>query len=181
MTPKERENLVNTLNLEYGATYRYDLQVRRFPYAKAVSLLEGVRRNEAEHIGIAMKAIEEDVTGAPEGFKSLWLHLKLNLDFEKLAVKIYSQSANEAETEEVRETFRDLLKSEAGHVRLFTQMIKDIEEGVFPKIFFCPLCGWEMDYGADAEAGAVQKCVKCGAKYELVIENGDYLLQKARV
>ena len=180
MTDTERKNLITTLNLEYGATHRYALQGRRFVQAGVVSLIEGVRRNEGDHIEEVMELLEADADGAPEGYKTLYLHTKLNLEFEKEAVRLYGQFSKEAEDPALRETFRKLLKSEAGHVRLFEDVLKKMEEGTLPKIFFCPLCGWEMDYGQDGKAGQVEKCEKCGARYELIIENGDFALKAAQ-
>ncbi|RJP75393.1 MAG: hypothetical protein C4524_11790 [Candidatus Zixiibacteriota bacterium] len=179
MTDIERRNLIATLNLEYGATYRYLLQAQRFLSPRAVALIEGVRRNEADHIAFMLNLLENDITEAPEGFKTLYLHLKLNLAFEQEAVKFYGQFSREAEDPAIRDTFRTLLKSEAGHVRLFEEMIKALEEGSFPRIFLCPLCGWEINYGPGAGAGAVQKCEKCGARFELILENGDFALKAA--
>lgn len=180
MNETERKNLITTLNLEYGATYRYNLQAKRFLQPGAVALIEGVRRNEDEHIEDVMQALEANADGAPKGYKTLYLHTKLNLEFEKEAVRIYGQFAREAEDPSLRDTFRKLLKSENGHVRLFEDMIKQMEEGTFPRMFYCPLCGWELDYGQDAQPGQVEKCAKCGARYELVIENGDFALKAAQ-
>lgn len=177
MTDTERQNLITTLNLEFAATHRYALQVKRFLQPQAVSLIEGVRRNEGDHIEEVMRILEKDADGAPPGYRTLYLHLKLNLAFEKDAVKFYGGFSREAEDPALRETFRNLLKAEAGHVRLFEEMIKKIEEGRFPRVFLCPLCGWEIDYGQQAQVGAVQKCDKCGARYELIIENGDFALK----
>ncbi|MFH1862240.1 MAG: ferritin-like domain-containing protein [bacterium] len=176
MTETELKNLTLTLNLEYGATYRYDLQVDRFTSPKVVALLEGVRRNEADHIAKVMQLVEASAESAPQGFRSLYTHLKLNLEFEREAVRIYSQAARETENPEVRELFRELVKSEAGHVRLFGELIRELDEGRYPRVFFCPLCGWELDYGDQAALGDIRKCEKCGVKYELTIENGDYQL-----
>ncbi len=178
MTDKERQNLITTLNLEYGAAYRYQRQIGRFAHPRMVALIEGVRRNEAEHVDIVLQQLEGQAGQAPPGFKTLHLHLQLNLAFEKEAVKYYGQSSREAEDPQIRDLFRQLLKSEAGHVRLFEEMLGELEAGRFPKIFFCPLCGWEIEYETASQAGAVQKCAKCGARYELVLEAGDYALKE---
>jgi len=177
MNETDRKNLINTLNLEYGATYRYALQTARFNHPRAVALIEGVRRNEADHIALVMKRLEADTGLAPKGFKSLFLHLKLNLAFEMEAVKFYGQFYRETEDSETREMFRELMKSEGGHVRVFEALIQELEEGRFPKIFLCPLCGWEIDFGSDAASGAEGRCEKCGARYELTIVEGDFTLK----
>jgi rubrerythrin len=179
MTETERKNLVATLNLEYGATKRYELQVARMTSPRAVALLEGVRRNEADHVGEALRALERESDGSSQGFRTLELHLKLNLEFEKEAVQAYTRFSREAEDPALREVFRGLLKAEVGHVRVFEQLLKEIAEGRYPKVFLCPLCGWEIDYGAEAGAGAVQKCDKCGARFALALEAGDFVLRAA--
>ncbi len=175
MNDRERQNLINTLNLEYGATQRYTLQTTRFNHPRAVALIEGVRRNEAEHIATTMAMLEAETGSYPEGFKTLYLHLKLNLDFEKEAVRYYGECYRQAEDPAVKQTFRELMKSEAGHVRLFEEMIRELDEGRFPRVFLCPLCGWEIDFGREPK----MKCDKCGAIYELAIEQGDFALKAA--
>jgi rubrerythrin len=177
MNDTDQKNLINTLNLEYGATYRYALQTTRFNHPRAVALIEGVRRNEADHIALVMKRLEAEAGPAPEGFKSLFLHLKLNLVFEYEAVKFYGQYYRETEDPVVRETFRELMKAEGGHVRVFEALIQELEEGRFPKVFLCPLCGWEIDFSTDASTGTINRCEKCGARYELTIVEGDFTLK----
>ena len=106
-------------------------------------------------------------------------HLRLNLDFEKTANAEYARFAREAEDAELKKIFQQLAYSEAGHVRLFQQLIEQIEANMYPVIVYCPVCGWEIDFGTHPQEETPLRCAQCKQQVKLAIVAGDYIAQPA--
>jgi hypothetical protein len=43
---------------------------------------------------------------------------------------------------------------------------------------FCPLCGWQIDFGAAPAEGTEGKCPMCPGKYALRLAGGDWALDR---
>ncbi|HEY3418720.1 MAG TPA: ferritin-like domain-containing protein [Armatimonadota bacterium] len=173
----DMDQVIAALNLEYGANRRYGYQIEGSPFSRLNAILEGVRRSEGGHIDelvARLKARHADAE-AGRGFATMLTHLKLDLEFERAAVDAYSRFAREAEDPELKAMFRDLTASEAGHIKMFEGIIAEIEANTYPVVIYCPVCGWEMDYGANPPAGTVQRCAKCKQKIALNIVDGDFV------
>ncbi|MBD3168577.1 MAG: hypothetical protein GF307_03770 [candidate division Zixibacteria bacterium] len=175
----DRNNWSETLMLEWSATYRYIMQTKIFNNPKLVGLIDGIMRNEADHIDISTDFLMNDFKTDVKGFRTTLFYLYQNLEFEKVANKTYGRFRRESEDEEVKAKFQELVKSEAGHVKIFRELIEAIEAGKFPVIVICPVCGWEINYGESPEEGTVLKCEKCKVDFELVEENGDWDVVRA--
>jgi rubrerythrin len=175
---KDIQNLVTTLNLEYGANRRYDFQIGRMQNPKLIGVLEGVRRNEGDHIDASLDILKENMPKEKvDGFASVLMFMRQNLEFEQIAAKTYAQFSQEASDPELKQMFKDLARSEVGHVNIFKDMIKSIEEGSFPVLFGCLTCGWELDFSTNPAEGVKIRCPKCGAIFELYIENDDFKIK----
>jgi rubrerythrin len=180
ISPKDLQNTTTTLNLEYGATQRYIYQVENLTHPGINSLLEGLRRNEADHIDMAVAKLKEALPEEDKkGFATALLHLRMNLEFERIANKTYAEFMRNAESPEMKELFRDLMRSEAGHVGVIKDVIDKIEKGEYPVLFYCPVCGWELNYGPSPEVGAEVRCAKCGQTFALGLQDGDFVITKA--
>lgn len=172
------DNVVAALNLEYGAHRRYEYQTQRSPFSQLNSVLEGVRRTEGGHIDALVAVIKSKQAVDPQvgrGFATMLTHLRLNLEFERVANAEYARFAREAQDMELKKTFQHLAHSEAGHIRLFQQLIEQIEANSYPVIVYCPVCGWEIDYGVNPTEGTVLRCAQCKQKVTLGIEDGDFV------
>lgn len=180
ISPKDLENISTTLNLEYGATHRYVYQQLNLTHPRVNAFLEGLRRNESDHIEWAMAELKEaQPDDEKKGFASLLLHLRMNLEFEKIANRTYGQFYREAESEHMKELFKALMRSEAGHMNVLKDIIGKIEAGEYPVMFYCPVCGWELDYGARPEVETTLKCAKCNKDFALKIVDGDFAIEVA--
>lgn len=105
--------------------------------------------------------------------------LHADLTFEEAAVKRYGQMAVEASDPEVVALFKGLALAEAGHRRGLRHMIAAVEDPGRPVVLFCPLCGWEIDFGPDPDEGATGKCRMCPGKFALRLdESGDWTMQR---
>lgn len=176
-------NVVAALNLEYGANRRYQYQIGELTHPGLTSLLEGVMRTEGDHVDSALKYLDrrlQEKSGLPgaKGFLRPLLHMRLNQEFEEVARETYSQFARETEDQALRTLFTDQARSEMGHVNIFKGAVEAIEKGEYPVAFFCPLCGWEIEYGVSPEEGTAKVCPKCGAKFSLSIKEGDWALTR---
>lgn len=179
ISAKDLENITTTLNLEYGATHRYVYQAGALTHPRINAFLEGLRRNESDHIEIAVAELKKAQPEADKnGFATALLHLRMDLEFEKIANRTYGQFYREAESPEMKETFKALMRSEAGHMGVLKQVIEQIEAGEFPVMFYCPICGWELDYGARPALGAEIRCAKCGQTFALKMDEGDYIVSQ---
>lgn len=172
------ENVIAALNLEYGAHRRYAYQIEESPFPALNTILEGVRRTEGDHVAAMIAYLKQAQADAPEvgrGFATMLTHLRLNLEFERAALAAYAQFAREAEDPALRQTFHALSRSEAGHINLFKDLIARIESNTYPVRVYCPVCGWEMDYGPAPAAGTVLRCPQCKAQIALTLVEGDYV------
>ncbi|HEX2952307.1 MAG TPA: ferritin-like domain-containing protein [Armatimonadota bacterium] len=173
------ENVTEALNLEYGANRRYAYQIEQSPFSQLNNILEGIRRTEGDHVEAMMAYIKSQIAAAPEkgrGFAAMLAHLRLNLEFEKTALATYGKFAREASDPALKATFQQLARSEAGHINLFKGLIEQIEANQYPVLVYCPVCGWEMDYGINPAEGTVIRCAKCKQQIEIRLHHGDYVL-----
>jgi rubrerythrin len=105
--------------------------------------------------------------------------LRLDFAFEARAVKRYGQMAGEAGEAGLSEVFKELARGEAGHRRGLVRMIAALEDPETPVILFCPLCGWQIDFGPAPAEGAVGKCPMCPGRFALRLsEGGDWILER---
>lgn len=106
-------------------------------------------------------------------------HLRADYAFEEAAVKRYGQMAAAAHDPEVKALFEELARGEAGHRRGLRNLIARLEDPAWPVVFFCPLCGWEIDVGPDPAEGTVAKCRMCPGRFALRLDaGGDWTLQR---
>lgn len=171
------DNVIAALNLEFSASRRYGFQIERSPYCELNKILEGVRRTEGDHVEAMIDYIKRQQANAPEtgrGFATTLAHLRLNLAFERTALDTYGRFAREAEDPELKQTFQHLAHSEAGHINLFKTLIARIEANEYPVMVYCPVCGWELDFGSNPDLTTVLRCAQCRQRVGLEIRDGDY-------
>lgn len=172
------DNVIAALNLEYGAHRRYGYQIEHSPFADLNRLLEGVRRTEGDHVEAMFAYVKQQHLAHPEvgrGFASMLTHLRLNLTFEIQALDAYKAFSVVAEDPVLKKTFQRLMHSESGHKALFTDLIAQIEANQYPVRVYCPICGWEVDFGVNPADDAMVRCVQCKAKVGLTIVDGDFM------
>lgn len=174
-TEKEKENLTQHLSLEYGAAKRYEWQIEQCQNPRLNAVLAGVMRNERDHFTQAAALLQKEAPAEKvRGFASILFHLRQNLAFETEAARLYGQFAQEAVDPALKKMFFALSRSEAGHVQVFRTLIKEIEEGRYPVVFYCPICGWELDFGTSPAEGQEVRCGKCGGKFALKLADDDW-------
>jgi rubrerythrin len=105
--------------------------------------------------------------------------LRADYDFEDEAVVIYGHFAYQTEDRELMELFKELARSEAGHRNGLRRTIRTIEDQGTPVILFCPLCGWQIDFGPDPAEGTEGKCPMCPGRFALRLDQrGDWTLER---
>jgi flavin reductase (DIM6/NTAB) family NADH-FMN oxidoreductase RutF/rubrerythrin len=178
-------NVIAALNLEYGANRRYRYQIDEFNNPRLTAMLEGVMRTEGDHVDSALRYLQSRLqeklgaTGAgARGFLSALLHMRLNWEFEEVARATYSQFAKETTDPALRDVFTDQARSEMGHINIFKEVVESMESGQYPSVFFCPVCGWELDYGVRPQDNTEKSCPKCGAKFSLLAKDGNWVLTR---
>lgn len=176
-------NVVAALNLEYGANRRYQYQIAQLNNPDLVSMLEGVMRTEGDHVDNLFAYLQRRMaaSGLPDqakGLSTALLQMRLNLEFEEVARDTYSQFAKETQDQYLKDLFLDQARSEIGHINIFKESVKSLEQGESPVKFFCPLCGWEIDYGTKPDTSTSRTCPKCGAKFSLELPDVDWELKR---
>ena len=105
--------------------------------------------------------------------------LHADFAFEETAVRRYGAMANEVGEPALKDLFKELLRGEAGHRRGLRRMIATVEDPGTPVLLFCPLCGWQIDFGPDPTEGAQGKCAMCPGRFALRLdEHGDWALER---
>ena len=105
--------------------------------------------------------------------------LRADYDFEDEAVAIYGHFAYQAEDHALMELFKELARGEAGHRNGLRRTIRTVEDPATPVILFCPLCGWQIDFGPDPAEGTEGKCPVCPGRFALRLdERGDWTLER---
>jgi rubrerythrin len=105
--------------------------------------------------------------------------LRADYDFEDEAVTIYGHFAYQAEDHELMELFKELARGEAGHRNGLRRILRTVEDPATPVILFCPLCGWQVDFGPDPAEGTEGKCPVCPGRFALRLdESGDWTLER---
>lgn len=174
-------NVVSSLNLEFGAFQRYMRQGHELRDPELVSILEGVMRTEGDHVDNALKylqsRLEEKVPGLPPGLAKEFLYVMLDLDFEETARSLYLQFAQETSDPDLKRMFTEQAQSEQGHVNIFRSLLEAFKDGSHRASFFCPVCGWRIKPEEERE-GEELACPKCGARFTLRLADGNWSLSK---
>lgn len=175
-------NVVTSLNLEFGANRRYRYQIEQLKNPRLAALLEGVMRTEADHVENAIRYLEERLAqrlgnSLPRGFSHALLYMMLNHEFEEVARATYSQFAQETQDASLKQMFLEQARSEQGHINIFKELVEALKAGNFPVAFFCPVCGWELVADSPSE-GKELVCQKCGARFTLTVVNGEWELKR---
>lgn len=106
-------------------------------------------------------------------------NLRADYGFEEAAVKRYGQMANAAKDPEIKALFEELARGEAGHRRGLRNVIARVEDPATSVVLYCPLCGWEIDFGPDPAEGTVAKCRMCPGRFALRLDaSGDWVLER---
>lgn len=108
------------------------------------------------------------------GFKTILALLKEDLEAERAALRTYMEFADSSNDKEIRAMFLSLVKSEQGHATGLMKLITDMKHGDYPVVFYCPVCGWEIDFGNKPEPGKQIRCRMCGVVLTLEETDGDY-------
>jgi hypothetical protein len=105
--------------------------------------------------------------------------LLADYEFEDEAVVIYGHFAYQAEDRELTELFKELARSESGHRNGLRRVIRSLQETATPVVLYCPLCGWELDFGPVPSEGVEVKCRMCPGRFALRLdEAGDWTLER---
>lgn len=171
------QNAVAALNQEFGANRRYEYQIKEFNLPRIGSVLEGVRRTEADHVDNNLAYVEKRLGRGSKGWARVLTHLRLNLEFEETARDTYARFARAADDPQLKEMFLEQSRSEMGHVKIFQSLIQDIENGKTAVVFYCPVCGWEVDFGTEPDENNQAVCPKCGVELRLNLVNGNWQIE----
>ncbi len=177
-TKDDWKNLVYFLGLELNAAKRYEVFISFINHPEINAALEGIKRNEEEHIQKALDLIQTFASNdAPLGMRTLLALMEINLDFEERAIKVYQGFASASKDPFLKDMYLSLIKAEQGHLNIFRNFIQQIKNKMLDVIFYCPVCGWEVNFGKTPAEGDIRTCQKCGSIIEIYISENDYRIK----
>jgi rubrerythrin len=189
-------NLYTSLSLEIAAVARYQDHRERTDDPSFFSLIEGLMRNEEGHEDELAKNIER-LGGDPgkastlpgptlptmiydgdqiRGQKTNMAMFRADLAFETEATRIYHEFFSAATDEGAKQIFKELVRAERGHMNGLKKLIVAVEGGTHEVRFFCPICGWAIEFGTEPESGAEARCPICAGLFAIGESDGDFTL-----
>ena len=192
------QNLYTALRLEIDAVTRYEDHQSRTDDPKVYSLLQGLMRNEVgheEHLAEQITRLGGDPAEADKlpgpalpgmiyegeqvaGQKTNMAMMRADHAFEAEATRIYKEFAGQTDDEEIKKLFLEFARAEHGHVNGLHFLMKEFLDGSHDVVFFCPVCGWGVSFGASPEAGSESRCRMCGVNFALREEEGDFVMAR---
>lgn len=112
------------------------------------------------------------------GYLSIIKMIETDLEFEKDAVRIYNEFAEKVNDPQLKEMFIEFVKAETGHVNGLQRLVKSIRDGEHEVKFYCPVCGWEVNFGKLPNVGDHARCRMCGVVFELTEIDGNYDIRR---
>ena len=112
------------------------------------------------------------------GYLSIIRMIETDLEFEKDAVRIYNEFAERVQDSRLKEVFLEFAKAETGHVNGLQRLVQSLREGEHEVKFYCPVCGWEINFGKMPKVGDNARCRMCGVIFELIEMGGDYDMRR---
>lgn len=194
-------NLYSALSLEIAAVTRYVDHQERTSDPRVLALLQGLMRNEDGHQEELIERIQHlggDPTEAANcpgptlpglcydgdqirGQKTNMAMLRADLAFEQEATRVYGEFAHQADEQDDIKLFSGLARAERGHINGLRNLIQSIEKDEHPVTFFCPICGWALDFGTGEGLEEETRCKMCGVSFTLSEVDGDYRIEKKTV
>lgn len=112
------------------------------------------------------------------GYLSIIKMIETDLEFEKDAVRIYNEFAEKVHDPQLKKMFIEFAKAETGHVNGLQKLMQFIQEGKHEVKFYCPVCGWEVNFGIAPKVKDQARCRMCGVIFELIEIGGDYDIRR---
>ncbi len=113
-----------------------------------------------------------------KGFQSVRMFLGEDLKFERKAIQTYHGFAERIEDLRIREMFQSLAEDEAAHASGLTEMLNRLKARGFEVKFYCPRCGWTLNFGKASHLETEVKCPMCGNVFRLLERNEDYTIEE---
>ena len=197
--------LRETLELERAATQRYAEHQLSACDPRLCAYWEGLRRNEADHherivaeLATLGAADNEALAAGPaptdpaaplaqpsptaplreRGYARTLATLASDLEFERRAVATYASNVKLLADPRLKAFMRDLVRAETGHRRGLERAIERLNLGHEAVVLYCPICGWELDFGAEPADGATVRCPVCAVSFALGAYDGDFVLER---
>ncbi len=192
------QNMYAALCLEKQAVARYADHQSQTEDPMILSLLQGLMRNEVGHEEHLIENIHR-LGGDPKeaekcpppalpqmvyegaqmaGQKTNLAMLRADMAFEEEATKLYGEFSKAATDEQAKELFAEFSRAERGHVNGLRALIKAIESGSHEYQFFCPVCGWPVEFGTSPTSGSESRCKMCGVLFAIKEKDGDFVLER---
>ena len=104
--------------------------------------------------------------------------LRSDLEFERLAVEKYAAFAKQLADPRLKALMREFVRAETGHGRGLKATIERVSAADYPVVLFCPVCGWQLDFGTDPAERATVHCPMCGMDFALRVRDADFVLER---
>jgi rubrerythrin len=112
------------------------------------------------------------------GYARTLATLASDLEFESQAVATYAANAKLLADPGLKAFMKELVRAETGHRRGLERAIERLNAGHEAVVLYCPVCGWELDFGAEPADGATVRCPVCAVSFALAARDGDFALER---
>jgi rubrerythrin len=112
------------------------------------------------------------------GYAGTLATLASDFAFERQAVATYAANANLLADPDLKAFMKELVRAETGHRRGLERAIERLNAGQEAVVLYCPVCGWELDFGAEPADGATVRCAVCAVRFALGARDGDFVLER---
>jgi rubrerythrin len=113
-----------------------------------------------------------------EGYKTILEFLENDVRLEQEEEVLLKRLAARSSNPKVKAKLGLLVRAARGHADGLREIIREIEQDEHQVAFYCPICGWVVDFGKNPSVGNEARCAICCQKFALVEKGGDYSLAK---
>jgi len=112
------------------------------------------------------------------GYARTLATLASDLEFERQAVATYAANLKLLSDLRLKAFMRELVRAETGHRRGLERAVERLNLGREAVVLYCPICGWELDFGVEPADGATVRCPVCAVSFALRARDGDFVLER---
>ncbi len=116
-----------------------------------------------------------------EGYKTILEFLENDIKLEREQEAFFKKLADVSVEADVKAGFEKLMRVARGHAEGLEAVIRQIECDEHRVTFYCPVCGWVVDFGVNPYVGNEARCTRCCQRFALVEKGGDFGLAAVAV
>ena len=115
--------------------------------------------------------------GMRKGYKTTWAVLEEEYRFERDRMEELKSMAEDTSDPLLKQILSEGSQRSESNVQKIAHLMDCLVSQGYEIKMKCPVCGWEINLGADPDEGKEVHCRTCGFWFRLKEEDGDFSLQ----